>query len=262
MEEKEVFIKDSKLALMGVANGIFGSFIYELILTFLLSFILSFVVSYQNSGATSSELQESLSNLYDSYPFGIIISILGSLVVLFVFVAILKFNKIKEICKTAISSKAIKYGFITFLCIIAFSVLYNSAIVSIFDLGDSGNANQGNVIELIKDNAFLGFLLVVILAPLTEELTYRYCLFGGIANKKRILGYIISGIVFMFMHSISSFQTYGFTKDLLIDMLYLPPYLFSGLALCYSYEKSENLGSSFIAHLLNNLLSFLSIILV
>lgn len=262
MEEKEVFIKDSKLALMGVANGIFGSIIYETILLFLLSFILSSVVASQNVGATSIELQEALDKIYSSYPFGTIISCLGSVIVLIVFAFILKLNKIKELCKKAISSKTIKYGFITFLCIVAFSVLYNSAIVTIFNLGDSGNENQSNVVELVKDNAFLGFMLVVILAPLTEELTYRYCLFGAVANKGRVLGYIASAIVFMFMHSLSSFSAYGFTRELLWELIYLPPYLFSGLALCYAYEKSENLGSSFIAHLLNNLLSFLSILLI
>ena len=82
----------------------------------------------------------------------------------------------------------------------------------------------------------------------------------GIAKKKKWIGYVISGIVFAFMHSVSSFIEFGLSKDLLIDLLYLPPYLFSGLALCYLYDKSDNLGSGFIAHMLNNLISFLGVI--
>jgi len=170
------------------------------------------------------------------------------------------YQQLDEICKKAINSTTLKYGGIGVLCIIGFSIVYNSSIISIFNLGDSGNANQEGVVELIKSNAFLGFLSVVILAPIVEELTYRYCIFGATCKKKKWIGYLISSIVFMAMHSLSSFLSYGFSKQLLTEMLYLPPYLFSGLALCYLYDKTDNLGSSFIAHLLNNLISFLAIV--
>ena len=155
-----------------------------------------------------------------------------------------------------------KYGFIGFLCIIGFSIIYNNAITDIFNLGDAGNSNQENVILMIKSNLFLGFLAVVILAPIAEELTYRYCLFGGVYRKNKKLAYFIAAFVFMFMHSVSSFLTYGFTKELLTEFLYLPPYLFSGVVLCYIYDKSDSLGSSALAHMLNNLLSFLAVVLL
>ena len=114
--------------------------------------------------------------------------------------------------------------------------------------------------SLIKNNALLGFLSVCVFAPIVEEITYRYCVFGGVARKKKWLAYLVSGLIFALMHFISSVMEFGFGKELLMECIYIPPYLFSGLALCYLYDKSANLGSSIIAHFINNLISFLGIV--
>lgn len=260
MEEREGFVENSKVALKGVANGIFGSFVYELIISVIITLMVTINIENNNPGATEEQLKTLVNSAFDSFPFSLIISCLSSIAILSVFIAIIKFSKFKELCKKALSFKSLKYGFICGLCIMGFSILYNSSIVSIFNLEDAGNANQEGVIELIKDNLFLGFLSAVVLAPLVEELTYRYCLFGEVSKKKKWVGYLISGIAFMLMHSVSSFVSCGFSKELLVELLYLPPYLFSGLALCYVYDKSNNLGSSFFAHMFNNLISFLGIV--
>lgn len=260
-EERSSIVKDSKMALLGVANGVFGSILYEIIAAFFVSLCLTFAISSKNPGTTQEQLTELISNAYDSFPYAILISLVTNVITLIVFVFILKIKRFKEICKNAINMKTLKYGAITLLCIMGFSILYNSVIMAIFDLDGNGNANQEAVISLIKQNAILGLITVVILAPLVEELTYRYCMFGEINKRNKILAYAISGFVFMLMHSISSFSTAGgFNKELLMELVYLPPYLFSGLALCYAYDKTNNLGASFIAHLLNNLISFLSIV--
>ena len=67
----------------------------------------------------------------------------------------------------------------------------------------------------------------------------------------------------MLMHSVASFVSVGeFNREFLIELIYLPPYLISGILLCYAYDKTDNLGSSMIAHSLNNLVSFLGIVLL
>lgn len=261
MEEERVgFVENSKIAVKGVVNGIIGSFIYELLLSVFISIMVSFAVASKNSGATKETLESLTEQALEAFPFSILVSCIGSIITLIVFAIIIKFDKFKEIFVKLINLQTLKYGAIGALCIMGFSIFYNSFVSTIFELGNTGNANQENVVELIKSNLFLGFLSVVILAPIVEELTYRYCLFGGTCKKRKWVGYLISGIVFAFMHSISSFLEYGLSKELLMDFLFLPPYLFSGLALCYLYDKSSNLGSSFVAHLLNNLISFLGIV--
>ena len=259
--EREGFINNSKMAVKGVLNGILGMYLYELIISLFVSFVVAYVVSVNNPSASGEQLQGIVDNVFASFPFAILISCLVNVVILVVFVLIIKFDKFKEICKKAFNSKAIKYGCLTALCVMGFSIVYNFFVVLIFDLDSVGNANQEIVVSMISSQPFLGFLSVVILAPIVEELTFRFCMFGGLYNRNKKLAYIVSGVIFMFMHSIASFSSAsGFNKEFLIELIYLPPYLFSGLALCYCYDKTDNIGTSFIAHALNNLISFLSII--
>ena len=260
MEEKEGFVENSNIAIKGIANGIFGSILYELILSLFVSVIVTMAITAKNPGAGEQELTNLINGAFNSFPFDILISCVGGIITLAVFAIIIRFDKFTDVLKKSINIKTLKYGIICAICIMLFSILYNTSIVSIFNLDSSGNSNQEGVIELIKSGPILGFLSVVVLAPIVEEFTYRYCLFGLVIKEKKWLGYAASGIVFMLMHSISSFLTVGFTKELLVELLYLPPYLFSGLALCYVYDKSNNLGSSIIAHVINNLISFLGIV--
>lgn len=259
--EKEGFINDSKLAVKGSLNGILGTFAYELIVSLIISFIVTYAVSVNNPGLGSEQLEGLVNDAYSSFPFAIVISCLANIIALIVFVKIISLNKFKEIMKKAFNKKTVKYGCIVAFVLMGFSIVYNSLIVTIFNLSEAGNANQGNVIDLIISQPLLGFLSVVVLAPIVEEFTFRYCVFGGLYSKNKKLAYVVSGVVFMFMHSIASFTSAsGFNKEFLIELAYLPPYLFSGLALCYAYEKNNNIGASVVAHALNNLISFLSIV--
>jgi len=261
MEEKEGFVKNSKIAMYGVLNGILGSVVYEIVLLFIVSFFVVGIISGQNPNASSEELQELVNNAYDSMHYQAGMSFLISLVTLIVFIVIIKFDTFKELCKKAINSKTIKYGIITALAIMGFTIVYKLAVINIFNLESGDNANQDSVEMLVRGSPFLGFILVVLLAPSTEELTYRYCMFGEISKRKKWLGYLTSGLVFMAMHGVASYTAAGgFNSEFAMELIYLPPYLFSGLALCYAYDKTNNIGSSFVAHLFNNLVSFLSIV--
>ena len=261
MNERAGFIKDSKVEFKGAINGILGSIIYELIIVMFLSLILTSVIASKNPNASQEQLELLVNDAYNSFSYGILVSFLASVVTLGVFVYIIKLDVFKELCKNLINRKTLKKGIIIAGCLMIFSLVYNSLIVTIFNLESAGNANQEAVTTLIKNNAFLGFLSVVILAPIVEELTYRYCVFGGIRKYKKVLAYIVSGIIFIAMHSIASIsQAGGLNMAFVKELIYLPPYLFSGLALCYAYDKTGNIGSSVMAHLFNNLVSFLVVV--
>lgn len=261
--EKESFIKDSKMAIKGAINGIVGSSLYEIIIFYIIAFIINGFVSANNAGADAETLAELVDKAYASFPYTILISCLASLVTFGVFIYIIKWENIKRIFKKMFSNNTIKWGSIIALGAITVSIMYNFIVSSLFDLQDIGNANQDNVISLIMSQPVLGFLSVVILAPIVEELTFRYCVFGGLYNKSKKVAYIVSSVIFMVMHSIASFMKIGaFNNELLMEFIFLPPYLISGILLCYAYDKTDNLGSSIIAHSLNNLVSFLSIVLL
>lgn len=259
MEEKEAFVENSKVAIKGVANGLIGSTLYQIILTLLFSIVITFFVSSQNPQATADEINNLVNNYFNS-SFNILITCLASIITLVLFVFIIGFKKCISVFKNFFTFKTLKYGILCAVAIMAFSIVYNSIIISSFNLEGAGNSNQEGVIELIKSNVFFGFVSVVLLAPVVEELTYRYCLFGIMAKNKKWIAYAVSGLLFGLMHCVSSVMEYGLSRELLMDMLYLPPYVFSGLALCYVYDKSNILGSSVCAHFLNNLISFLGII--
>lgn len=261
MEEREGFVKDSKVAFKGVLNGILGSVLYQLIILLLVSAVITFSVGSRNPDASSTELETLVNQVYNSFPVSILISCLTSIATLIVFVVIIKYDTFKELCRKAFNLKVLKYGCLCALCIMGVSILYNGLIEVIFNLEEGGNANQENVVALIKSNALLGFLSVVILAPIVEELTYRYCIFGGLIKYKKWMAYAVAGIVFMAMHGISSYMEAGaFNNAFLKELIYLPPYLFSGLALAYVYDRTNNIGTSALAHALNNLVSFLAIV--
>ena len=48
MKEKEGFVKDSKVAVKGVLNGIFGSIVYEVIIMFIISLIVGYLTCLIN----------------------------------------------------------------------------------------------------------------------------------------------------------------------------------------------------------------------
>lgn len=261
--EKENFIKDSKVAIKGTLNGIIGSFVYEIILSFFVLIVVSNIVSSNNVIVSDEQLNLLVNDVYLKYPIDIVVSCVASIITVIVFAYLLGFKKIKEIFTKAFNSKTLKWGLVIGISLISVSIIYNSSIMNIFDLESTGNENQNNVINMIGTSSIFGFLSVAILAPVVEELTFRYCVFGGLYTKSKKFAYIVSAFVFMGMHAIASLiGAGGFNMDFLKELIYLPPYLIAGLLLCYAYDKTDNLGSSMIAHALNNLVSFLSIVLL
>ena len=117
-----------------------------------------------------------------------------------------------------------------------------------------GNANQMEITERIFSSPVLAFFVMVLVAPVLEEITYRYFLYGGIAKYNRKVGIVLSGFIFMCVHATASFQT---DTNILRELLLLPPYMFSGMVLAYAYDKKENLLISTLIHVLNNLISFI-----
>ena len=261
MNEKVEFVENSQIAFKGTVNGIIGSYIYNIIIALFFSIAASTIIAGQNPNIAQEELSILSENYYVDN-FSVLATCLGSIATLVTSIFIMKFTKFKEICKKAINSKTVLYGVVGVLAILIFQLAFKG-FNYLIGLDSSGNSNQDSVVELILSKPFLGFLLVVLLSPVVEEIIYRYFLFGGLRNKKKKwIAYVVASLIFMFMHSISSFIEYGLSKELLVDLLYLPGYLTSGLILCYVYDKSENLGSSYIAHTINNLLAFLAAILL
>ena len=130
-----------------------------------------------------------------------------------------------------------------------------SALISLFqDVGD--NANQTAVIDVSKNYPILAFFVLGIIGPICEELTYRVGLYSLFRRINKYLAFVITIIVFAFIH----FDFESFTNGNLVEELWaLPSYLLSGLILTIAYEH-RGPACSMTAHMAYNSFAFLMIL--
>ena len=104
-------------------------------------------------------------------------------------------------------------------------------------------ANQGRAVMIV---------CAVILAPMIEETLVRGLLFGVIRRKSRIAAYFVSIIFFSFIHVWQYAVIYGFGPILLTALQYVP----AGIALGWTYEKSNTIWAPILLHMTINAISF------
>ena len=141
------------------------------------------------------------------------------------------------------------------LLLYLFTGFYGMVINSFHEM--SVNANESTAETFINQWPVLAFLVIVLLGPICEELTYRLGLFSLLYRVKPWVAYLVSIILFGLIHfNVKSFDN----KELLLnEFLNLPFYFFAGALFCFTYHK-WGLAASLSAHLLNNLLTFLLVI--
>lgn len=145
--------------------------------------------------------------------------------------------------------KGVSYGILLILVSVSYSLFLDVIGVSTTD-----NANQTAVVNLVKTYPIISAIWIPFLGPVIEELTYRLGLFDGVRKWNKAGAYIAVALVFGFIHF-----DYAST-NLLNEFLALPSYVLAGLLLSYVYEKEGILASS-VAHIFNNLFSYIQIIL-
>ena len=114
--------------------------------------------------------------------------------------------------------------------------------------GHATSANQEAIEKLQSQTSKVFNIMLVILAPVCEELIFRGMFFNTFFPVEKIytkwLGIITSGFVFAFGH------------DPAMDK-FLFLYWMMGSILAWTYVKTKDIRYSILAHMLNNLLSLL-----
>ncbi|HEX6687947.1 MAG TPA: CPBP family intramembrane glutamic endopeptidase [Solirubrobacterales bacterium] len=83
-------------------------------------------------------------------------------------------------------------------------------------------------------------LLIVVAAPVSEEICFRGMLFGGLRNHMpRIAAALVSGLIFGGLHALTGLSA-------------VPPLIFFGFVLALLYEKTGSIMPGIILHMLNN----------
>jgi membrane protease YdiL (CAAX protease family) len=88
-------------------------------------------------------------------------------------------------------------------------------------------------------------LLIVVAAPIAEEVCFRGMLFGGLRQRlPRIAAALVAGLVFGALHALTGISA-------------VPPLVFFGFVLCLLYEKTGSIVPGIILHMLNNSVALL-----
>jgi membrane protease YdiL (CAAX protease family) len=83
-------------------------------------------------------------------------------------------------------------------------------------------------------------LLIVIAAPISEEICFRGMLFGGLRTRlPRIAAALVSGLIFGGLHALTGLSA-------------VPPLIAFGFVLALLYEKTGSIVPGIVLHMLNN----------
>ena len=127
------------------------------------------------------------------------------------------------------------------------------AITAQFFLPDDPSVNQQIVSQLTVAQPVFGFFMVVVFAPLTEELIFRGMLarylFPKQDKSKQVLFLLVSSVLFALIHFPGTLQQFLVYASL-------------GLSLGLAYISRKGLVYSISLHALNNLVGFLMILML
>jgi len=116
-------------------------------------------------------------------------------------------------------------------------------IIRLLDLSIT-SFNDETILGLIGQNRIVMLICSVFLAPLVEETLVRGLLFGVIRRKSRIIAYAVTIIFFAVMHVWQYLMLYDFKDVLLAALQYIP----AGIALGWTYEKSNTVWAPILLH--------------
>lgn len=152
--------------------------------------------------------------------------------------------------------KTYLFGLCFGILLLTTSLLLNLIITK---LGFVQNENQNSALELVASFPFLSFIVLGIIGPVVEELTYRVGLFGLIRKYNRLASFIVTALIFALIHF--DFSSVNTASALANELINIPSYFISGIILCFAYEK-YGISGCVIAHMFNNSIAVLSYIIM
>ena len=118
-------------------------------------------------------------------------------------------------------------------------------------LGDGTTVNDTVVSDLVRRQPALMLFFTVAAAPMVEEVLVRGVVFGTIHRKNRIAAYVVSALLFAFMHTWQYAAVLSIPRLLANGAVYLAP----AVALGWTYEKSGTILCPILLHAIINALA-------
>ncbi len=108
-------------------------------------------------------------------------------------------------------------------------------------------------VQMLADQNFAAMIAcAVVLAPIVEETLVRGLIFGVIRRKSRIAAYAVTILFFAAIHVWQYVLLYDWKSILLAALQYVP----AGIALGWTYEKSNTIWAPIFLHMAINAISF------
>lgn len=128
-------------------------------------------------------------------------------------------------------------------------------IILRFFTSTTTSVNQSAVTTLTNQYPAIMIVMTVLVGPLTEELLFRGLVFTSIRKHSRLLAYLVSAFLFGFIHVMDSVLGGNFS-----EMIQMIPYAVMGLVFCYMYESTNNIFGSVFAHMAQNSVAMISLL--
>lgn len=112
-------------------------------------------------------------------------------------------------------------------------------------LGNNVNLNNYAISAQIDDAPRTTLLIVVVVAPLIEEVLFRGYVFGSLKGRSRTTAYVVSCLLFAFLHV---WQFVGGDVLSINRFILLLQYLVPGMVLSWSYDRCGSLWGPFFLH--------------
>jgi len=248
--------------------GLVGYGLMDIVASLIYSFLIGvkmaeepiYGCAFDSSIACPDEINAELTNL------SITVQTITEIVFIVIF-ALIFMKSLKPFFKEFKESKTYKTFGIALGSMYACTLVYSIILTSNGIISTS--ENQELVNEAILTNPIMGFLFVVIAAPIFEELVFRLGIFRAFTGKGKtleIIGIFVTAILFAGIHLVATFTTafadpsninYELIKS---DLWTLPSYLIGAFGLTIAYAKSKNFASNVITHMVWNCISYVAII--
>ncbi len=178
-------------------------------------------------------------------------ALVGTIICLVIFFIIIH-KKLKPLLKEFANGKTWAKA-LAYVGIMYGAIFLYSWIITVLGANQATSANQDSINLMMEFTPILAGIYVCIVAPIFEEITFRLCIFRGIAKKNKIAALIVVASIFGLIHMLASLTTGTFKTDLIT----LPIYLIGGFGLTTAYFREKRIGVSICAHFIYNTISFI-----
>lgn len=122
-------------------------------------------------------------------------------------------------------------------------------------IGTQTNLNDMTINAQIDTAPRSTLVIVILLAPFVEEVLFRGLVFGGLRSHSRTVAYLVSCLLFAFLHV----WQYAWGSHDVAYFWLMVQYLVPGMVLAWAYDHSGTLWASVGLHAAANALSVLAL---